>query len=71
MRGKSPAQGDLVTLSFDPQAGHEPKGRRPALVITRDSKIRLSNRGISFHDSHEPRRMGLPEAMPVMTLRHQ
>ncbi len=33
-RGMIPAPGDLVTLSFDPQAGHEQKGRRPALVVS-------------------------------------
>jgi len=27
-------KGDLVVLSFDPQSGHEQKGRRPALVIS-------------------------------------
>ncbi len=32
-----PKQGDLVTLDFDPQSGHEQKGRRPALVISRDA----------------------------------
>ena len=34
MRAIIPVPGDLVTLSFDPQAGHEQKGRRPALVIS-------------------------------------
>lgn len=29
-----PRKGDFVTLSFDPQSGHEQKGRRPALVIS-------------------------------------
>jgi mRNA interferase MazF len=29
-----PDRGDLVWLSFDPQAGHEQAGRRPALVIS-------------------------------------
>lgn len=29
-----PAQGDLVVLSFDPQAGHEQRGRRPAIVVS-------------------------------------
>ena len=29
-----PKKGDLVVLSFDPQTGHEQKGRRPALVIS-------------------------------------
>ena len=27
-------QGDIVYLDFDPQAGHEQKGRRPALVVS-------------------------------------
>jgi len=27
-------QGDIIKLNFDPQAGHEQKGRRPALVIS-------------------------------------
>lgn len=29
-----PAKGDFVILSFDPQRGHEQKGRRPALVVS-------------------------------------
>lgn len=29
-----PDKGDFITLSFDPQSGHEQKGRRPALVIS-------------------------------------
>jgi mRNA interferase MazF len=29
-----PKQGDFVILSFDPQSGHEQKGRRPALVVS-------------------------------------
>lgn len=32
--GYSPARGDLVWINFDPQAGHEQAGRRPALVIS-------------------------------------
>jgi mRNA interferase MazF len=31
-----PHKGDFVYLSFDPQTGHEQKGRRPALVISND-----------------------------------
>lgn len=30
-----PKQGDFISLSFDPQAGHEQKGRRPAFVISK------------------------------------
>ena len=29
-----PRRGDLVWLSFDPQAGHEQAGRRPAFVLS-------------------------------------
>ena len=29
-----PEKGDFVALSFDPQSGHEQKGRRPALVVS-------------------------------------
>ncbi len=29
-------QGDIITLDFDPQSGHEQKGRRPAIVISCD-----------------------------------
>jgi mRNA interferase MazF len=29
-----PARGDVVWIDFDPQAGHEQAGRRPALVIS-------------------------------------
>jgi mRNA interferase MazF len=29
-----PQKGDFVVLTFDPQSGHEQKGRRPAIVIS-------------------------------------
>lgn len=29
-----PQRGDTIWLVFDPQAGHEQKGRRPALVLS-------------------------------------
>ena len=32
-----PARGDLVWLQFNPQAGHEQAGHRPALVISPSS----------------------------------
>ena len=32
-----PGQGDIVMLDFNPQAGHEQAGRRPALVISNSS----------------------------------
>jgi mRNA interferase MazF len=33
-RGWVPDRGDLVWLAFDPQAGREQAGRRPALVLS-------------------------------------
>jgi mRNA interferase MazF len=30
----SPEKGDIVWIDFNPQLGHEQKGRRPALVIS-------------------------------------
>ena len=32
-----PRKGDFVILSFDPQAGREQRGRRPALVVSNTS----------------------------------
>jgi mRNA interferase MazF len=33
-RAYIPDAGDLVWLTFDPQAGHEQRGRRPALILS-------------------------------------
>lgn len=55
-----PRRGDFVSLSFDPQAGHEQKGRRPALVLSHElfnrhtgmviaCPVTNTDRGISFH----------------------
>lgn len=55
-----PRRGDLVALSFDPQSGHEQRGRRPALVISRDlfnqhtglcivCPVTSSHRDVPFH----------------------
>ena len=41
-----PAQGDLVTLAFDPQAGHEQMGRRPGIVISVDHFNRCTHLAI-------------------------
>jgi mRNA interferase MazF len=32
----TPRKGDFIALTFDPQTGHEQKGRRPALVVSND-----------------------------------
>jgi mRNA interferase MazF len=33
-KGYVPERGDVVWLQFDPQAGHEQAGKRPALVLS-------------------------------------
>lgn len=58
--GYMPKQGDIIYLDFDPQAGHEQKGRRPAIVISNNTfnkftkaaivcPITNTNRGIPIH----------------------
>lgn len=55
-----PIRGDFVSLTFDPQAGHEQKGRRPALVLSHElfnrhtgmvisCPITNTDRGVPFH----------------------
>ncbi len=39
-------QGDIIWLDFNPQAGHEQKGRRPALVVSNDTFNKFSNLAI-------------------------
>ena len=36
-------QGDIIYLDFDPQAGHEQKGHRPALVVSNNLFNRVSS----------------------------
>ena len=38
-----PKQGDIVILDFDPQIGHEQKGRRPGLLISNDQFHKRTN----------------------------
>ena len=41
-----PEQGDIVALSFDPQSGHEQKGRRPAMIVS--NKVFNEHLGLAF-----------------------
>ena len=34
MKQYVPKKGDFIAVTFDPQSGHEQKGRRPALVVS-------------------------------------
>ncbi len=55
-----PEKGDFVAVTFDPQSGHEQKGRRPALVVSNKvfnkatglsivCPITNTNRKVPFH----------------------
>jgi mRNA interferase MazF len=55
-----PNKGDYIAVTFDPQSGHEQKGRRPALVVSNDlfnqhtglaivCPITNADRGYPFH----------------------
>lgn len=61
-----PEQGDIIILDFDPQAGHEQKGHRPALVVSnatfnRRTRIAIvcpitnTDRGFPLHVSLDER----------------
>ncbi|MBM4024565.1 MAG: mRNA-degrading endonuclease [Planctomycetes bacterium] len=60
MAGYVPQRGDLIAVTFDPQSGHEQRGRRPALVISHSlfnkhtglaivCPITTADRGFPFH----------------------
>jgi mRNA interferase MazF len=64
-----PDRGDVVWLTFDPQAGHEQAGHRPALVISPrayNAKIGLSLVcPITSQIKHYPFEVAIPTGMPV------
>ncbi|HBW36050.1 type II toxin-antitoxin system PemK/MazF family toxin [Desulfosporosinus sp. BICA1-9] len=41
--GYIPEHGDIVFLEFDPQAGHEQRGKRPALVVSNNTYNQFTN----------------------------
>ena len=56
----TPRQGDMIAITLNPQAGHEQKGRRPALVVSKDlfnsstglaivCPVTKTERGFPFH----------------------
>jgi mRNA interferase MazF len=64
-----PERGDLVWIDFNPQAGHEQAGRRPALVLTPSSYNRASGLAIlcpvTSRAKGYPFDCGLPDALPI------
>jgi len=41
-----PEQGDIILIEFDPQTGHEQKGRRPAFVVSNNTFNKFTNLAI-------------------------
>ena len=64
-----PARGDIVWLSFDPQAGHEQSGRRPALVLSPLEYNRLTGFALccllTSRVKEYPFEVALPSGLPV------
>lgn len=65
MKGYVPAAGDVITLDFDPQSGHEQKGRRPAIVLSNETFNRGTHLAIvcpvTSKDKGFPFHLPLPE----------
>lgn len=68
-RSYVPDAGDLVWLTFDPQAGHEQRGRRPALILSPrayNAKARLAIAcPITTHAKGYPFEVALPDHSKV------
>lgn len=72
-----PRRGDFIAVTFDPQSGHEQRGRRPALVISHYlfnkhtglaivCPITSTDRGFPFH-----MRIGESEKVTVFVMAEQ
>ena len=65
-----PRKGDFIRLFFDPQAGHEQRGHRPALVISND--LFNSHTGLAIvcpitnTDRHYPFHLAVPASSSVV-----
>jgi mRNA interferase MazF len=64
-----PDRGDAVWLTFDPQAGHEQSGRRPAIVL---SPYAYNDRTglaifcpVTSKTKHYPFEVAVPEGLPI------
>ena len=67
--GYVPERGDLLWLSFDPHAGHEQAGRRPAFVLSPESYNRKTNLllacPVTSRVKGYPFEVALPSDLPV------
>ena len=64
-----PARGDIVWLSFSPQAGHERAGHRPALVLSQEAYSRKTGLAlfcpVASRIKGYPFEVVLPDTSPV------
>jgi mRNA interferase MazF len=67
--GYVPQRGDLLWLSFDPQAGHEQAGRRPAFVLSPESYNRKTGLLLACPVTSKvkgyPFEVALPSDLPI------
>ena len=67
--GYVPKRGDLVWLTFDPQAGHEQAGRRPAFVLSPEAYNRKTSLflacPVTSRAKGYPFEVALPAGLPV------
>ena len=64
-----PHKGDFISVTFDPQSGHEQKGRRPALVLSNYLFNKHTNLAIvcplTTTDRQIPFHLAVPEGMKL------
>lgn len=58
-----PSQGDIILLDFNPQTGHEQKGKRPAFVASNSTFHKLTNLAIVCPITNTDR--GFPLHVPL------
>lgn len=63
----TPEQGDIITIEFDPQAGHEQKGRRPAIVVSNNTFNRFTKMALVCPITNTNRGFPLHVALDVRT----
>src|SRR3954454_5053971 len=59
-----PERGDIVWLTFDPQAGHEQAGRRPALILSPETYNRKFNLALMCPITSKVKRYGFEVSLP-------
>lgn len=64
-----PDQGDFIAITFNPQAGHEQQGRRPALVLSKELFNRRTGMAmvcpITNRDRDTPFQVAIPDEVGV------